>query len=239
MAAAASSEEELRDWVHDAVQKVKVVDVHTHLFPAAHGELMHWGIDGLLTYHYLISEFFMVAPADIEHEAFFELPRSEQADLVWEHLFVQRLPISEAQIGVLTTLQLLGLGELARKKDLPAIREWFEAQDPVEHTRKIFDVAGVKYVVMTNIPFDEREASKWLAGPGKLDEPVEQTYDRSLFRTALRIDPLLKGDWGTICKCLKQAGLEESLEGAREYLRKWAAIYKPEYLMASTPADFV
>ncbi len=81
---------------------------------------------------------------------------------------------------------------------------------------------------MTNIPFDAGEASKWLAQPGKLDELKPQTYDRKMFRTALRIDPVLKGDWGAIAACLRLAGLPETLEGARNYLRRWAEIYQPE-----------
>jgi hypothetical protein len=45
----------------DGVQ-VEVVDLHTHLFPPTHGALMLWGIDDLLTYHYLIAEFFQTCP---------------------------------------------------------------------------------------------------------------------------------------------------------------------------------
>ena len=33
--------------VQDAVNSVKVVDVHTHLFPSTHGDLMLFGIDEL------------------------------------------------------------------------------------------------------------------------------------------------------------------------------------------------
>eukprot|EP00438_Fugacium_kawagutii_P003232 Skav228675 [mRNA] locus=scaffold3331:3514:6876:+ [translate_table: standard] len=60
----------------------------------------------------------------------------------------------------------------------------------------------------------------------------------SRFRTALRIDNYLKGDWQSISAALRKEGLEESLEGAKGYLRKWADIYKPEYMMASTPHDW-
>jgi len=49
---------------------------------------------------------------------------------------------------------------------------------------------------------------------------------------------VLKGDWGTIASCLKARGLPETLEGARTFLKAWAKVYRPEYLMASTPADF-
>ena len=68
-------------------------------------------------YHYLVSEFFMVAPGEITHKAS-ERSKKEQADLIWEHLFKRRSPISEAQIGVLTTLRALGLQDLAEAGDL-------------------------------------------------------------------------------------------------------------------------
>ena len=45
--------DEVEDWVRKAVANVEVIDVHTHLFPPSHGELMEWGVDALLTYHYL------------------------------------------------------------------------------------------------------------------------------------------------------------------------------------------
>lgn len=41
---------------------MEVVDLHTHLFPPSHGALMLWGVDELLTYHYLIAEYFQTAP---------------------------------------------------------------------------------------------------------------------------------------------------------------------------------
>ena len=102
-------EERLAEVVTQAVADCDVIDLHTHLFPPSHGELLLWGIDELLVYHYLVSEFFMVAPGEITHQAFFERSKKEQADLIWEHLFKRRSPISEAQIGVLTTLRALGL----------------------------------------------------------------------------------------------------------------------------------
>ncbi len=46
----------------NAVIEVSVIDVHTHLFPPSHGDLMLWGIDDLLTYHYLVAELFMIMP---------------------------------------------------------------------------------------------------------------------------------------------------------------------------------
>lgn len=222
--------ESIAEAVRKEVHDVEVIDVHTHLLPASHGNLMLWGIDELLTYHYLVSEYFMVAPADMSHERFFALSKREQATHVWNGLFVNRSPISEACQGVLTTLVRLGLQKLLESRDLEAIRKWFEQQDPEEHCERIFRLARVRYAVMTNIPYVEAEAVHWRADPPKVVT--------KRFRTALRIDTFLKGDWAGICDALKRDGLEQTLEGARAYLRKWANILKAEYMMASTPADW-
>eukprot|EP00667_Euglena_gracilis_P009899 EG_transcript_10078 len=220
--------ENIPAFVSDVVDRLEVIDVHTHLFPPSHGPLMLWGIDELLTYHYLVSEFFMVAPMSITPQSFFSLTKQKQADLVWQHLFVHRLPLSEAQLGVVTTLRLLGLADLVEQRDLAAIRAWFAAQDREAHVERVFTTAKVKYVVMTNVPFDKVEAEQWLKGAAPSPR----------FKAALRIDPLLKGDWGAIAACLRGMGLPDNLEGARDYLRHWARRMAAIYLMASTPADF-
>lgn len=48
----------------------------------------------------------------------------------------------------------------------------------------MMQLSGVKYCVMTNIPFDKEEASHW--------RPHKKEYSNR-FRSALRVDPLLKG----------------------------------------------
>lgn len=241
--------EDLERAVRAFVATIPAIDVHTHLFPQQHGSLLLWAIDEMLTYHYLVSEMFMVAPADLTHEAFFAKPKAQQATLVWQYLFLERTPLSEAQLGVLTTLRRFGLSGFILKKDLVAIRQWFAEQDPLKHTDKVFELANLKYVVMTNVPFDDREASTWVRPEAQIDPSTEafssvedlvpQSFCSSRFKTALRIDPVLKGDWGTIAACLTARGLPETIEGAQIFLKAWAKVYSPEYLMASTPADFL
>ena len=106
-----------------------VRDMHTHLYPPSFGTpvanatgkidaagLMLWGVDELITYHYLIAEVFRVVPATkLPYEQFFKMSKSVQADHIWKHLFVERSPISEACRGVLTTLQKLGLDVSERR----------------------------------------------------------------------------------------------------------------------------
>jgi hypothetical protein len=40
------------------VDATPVTDIHTHLYPPAFGSLLLWGLDDLLTYHYLVAEVF-------------------------------------------------------------------------------------------------------------------------------------------------------------------------------------
>ena len=59
------NESEVREIVTQVVNDTPVIDVHTHLFPQSHGNLLLFGIDELLTYHYLVAEYFMTAPLSI------------------------------------------------------------------------------------------------------------------------------------------------------------------------------
>ena len=45
---------------------------------------------------------------------------------------------------------------------LDALRAWFAAQEPTAYVEKVFDLAGIRYAVMTNIPFSAEEVQHWL-----------------------------------------------------------------------------
>ena len=188
---------------------------------------MLWGIDELLTYHYLVAEYFISAEQDPDD--FFALPKKAQADLIWNALFIERAPLSEACRGIVTTLRTLGLGSALERRDINAMRAWFKAQDPEAYVETVFKAAGLKYVIMTNIPFDPNEARHW---------KEKHVHNKTRFRSALRIDALFLGDWAVVCAALKESGHKETIDGARVYLREWATLMEPEYLMASTPHDY-
>src|SRR5256886_13730930 len=109
--------------VNDALQRQPVVDMHTHLYPPSFGTtlagksgksdpngMLLWGIDELLTYHYLVAEVFRVVPPNkLPYEQFWKMSKRQQADHIWKNLFIERAPISEACRGCLTTIQKLGL----------------------------------------------------------------------------------------------------------------------------------
>ena len=75
-----SGTEELRAQVELVVNSTPVMDVHTHLFPPAFNDLCLWGIDELLTYHYLTAEALRTARAS--YEQFWAMSKTAQADLV-------------------------------------------------------------------------------------------------------------------------------------------------------------
>ena len=48
----------IRQLVSEVVHRTPVYDIHSHVYDPAFGELLLWGIDDLLTYHYLVAEAF-------------------------------------------------------------------------------------------------------------------------------------------------------------------------------------
>jgi hypothetical protein len=186
--------------------------------------------------HYLVAEYFMTAPADVLPEDFFTMNKKCQADLIWKALFVERTPISEACRGVITTLKAFGLSREIEARDLEGIRAFYKTfrdqglQGAESFSEMVFAKAGLQYTIMTNIPFDSNEAQHW--------RPQRKAYPAQ-YRSALRVDPLLAGDKATVEASLSAAGYDKTMQGARQYLLDWCDTMKPEYLMASTPHNFV
>src|SRR5689334_23240791 len=179
MASATASD--VRGMVDRAMARAKITDIHTHLYAPCFGDLLAWGVDELLTYHYLIAEFFR--QSDLPYEAFWAMSKREQADAIWKALFIDSSPLSEATRGVVTVLHELGLD--VGRRNLNEIRKFFAKQSREEYIDVVFKKAGLTDCVMTNDPFDDAERPVWLKG-----------YKPDLrFKAALRIDPVLLG-WG-------------------------------------------
>ena len=202
--------EELRAQVQLIVNSTYVTDVHTHIFPPAFKHLCSFGIDELLTYHYLVAETFR--SARIAYDRFWQMSKTEQADIVWQTLFVENSPVSEAARGVIGVLDAFGLD--TRASDLKEAREFFNSRTVAEHIDSVFDLALVSDVVMTNNPLDEAEAQLWRNGVD---------FDRR-FRSSLRLDGLLQR--------------VEDASSTRRLLDEWIRRMNPVYLAASLPAEF-
>jgi hypothetical protein len=221
---------ELRSMVDEIVASTPIIDLHTHLFAPQFGSLNLWGIDELLTYHYLIAEFFR--SSSIQPAAFWDLEKPVQADLIWKMLFVENTPISEAARGVVCVLSALGLDTCAQ--DLTEAREFFASQNSEDYLDRILKIAGVSDVVMTNDPLDEIEIRTWQDGTA-LD---------SRFHAALRIDRIVNG-WEDATGAIRAQGYKvgEEIDArtvleTRGFLDNWIAKMEPVYLAASLPDDF-
>lgn len=216
--------------VEKAIASVAITDVHTHLYDPAFGNLLLWGIDDLLVYHYLVAEAFRYL--DVPYETFWALSKERQSELIWNELFLKHSPISEACRGVLSTLRALELD--VKKRDLPALRRWFAQWNATDYVDRCLELAGVRSVCMTNSPFDPAERAVWERG-GRRDKR---------FMAALRIDPLLT-TWGDAAKTLRQMGYtvsasvtRQTISGVRRFLADWSDKLEARYLMASLSPDF-
>lgn len=220
-----------------------VTDMHTHVFspafgasPSPDGRLL-WGIDELLTYHYLIAEVFRSVPAGVRpYDHYWRMTKAEQADHIWQELFINRSPVSEACRGVITTLRKLGLDP--NDQHLDGYRQWFNEQNPSAFIDKVMQVANVDCMVMTNEVFDEHEHQLWLNEPEKL-------MDDDRFRSVLRID-LFLSDWPAAVERLQGWGydLREDFSGdtvieATRFLNEWIDRMKPVYVAMSLDPSFM
>src|SRR3977135_4466808 len=119
--------------VRDVLAGTPFIDIHTHLFAPAFGSLSLWGIDELLTYHYLEAELFRFSPVTPEH--YWTLNKTQRADLVWKTLFVENTPLSEASRGVIAVLSALKLD--TAPKTLEPLRAFFREQKIADYVPKV------------------------------------------------------------------------------------------------------
>ncbi len=216
--------------VDRAVHSTPVIDMHTHLYDPLLGGLLLWGIDELLVYHYLMAE--AHRHPDLLPENFRGLRKERQAEIIWNALFIEHSPISEACRGVLTALHRLGLD--VKRRDLAAVRDWFSQWNRETYVTRCMELANVESIYMTNSPFDEAERAVWQKGFLRDDR----------FVAALRVDPLLV-DWSNAAARLSEWGYEvgeglsiHTLNEVRRFLADWSLRMEPRYLMVSLPPEF-
>lgn len=224
--------EKLPQQVDKIIDEMPIADIHTHIYSEAFGDLLLWGIDEVLTYHYLVAELFRYRP-DLDYQDYWDMPKLKQAELIWDEIFVKNSPISEAARGVVTILNKLGL-DVGDKK-LSSLRQYFSSVSTGEYIDKVFELANIKYAIMTNDPFDEKEQQVWNNG-GQND---------SRFKAVLRIDGILN-DLGQYRKKINEQGFKISNDGLsgsditaiKDFFKAWIEKIKPVYIAASLPPDF-
>ena len=222
---------DVRAAVTAAVHAQPVTDIHTHLFSPEFGELLLWGVDELVTYHYLIAE--TRRSSDVGYDTYWAMSQREQADLIWQTLFLDNSPVSEACRGVVTTLNAYGFDLSTR--DLDSYRDALRDVRVEDHIDRVFELANVESVVMTNDPFDPVEQPVWLA---------DRTGDPR-FMAALRIDPLLNSYAEVGRPTLAALGYAaddglsaKGLAEIRRFLDDWITRMHPQYMAVSLPPEF-
>jgi hypothetical protein len=205
------------DQIQSAVEEILTttpfIDIHTHLFAPAFGSLGLWGIDELLTYHYLEAELFRSSSISPEH--YWELPKRKQADEIWRTLFVENSPISEATRGVIAVLDAFDLP--TDGSDLEEARSFFRSQRIESHVLNVLQMAGLSSVLMTNDPLHPEEQRVWMNGLNSSPE----------FKAVLRLDRILWG-WAEHWQRLAEQGYSVDAEASgrsasevRRFLADW------------------
>lgn len=220
----------IRAAVDSELSAIPFIDLHTHLFMPSLGPVGLWGIDELVTYHYLEAELFRSNP--VTPDQYFALGKREKADLMWKTLFVENAPVSEATRGVIAVLSAFGLP--TSSDNLTEAREFFASRTLAAHIRDVFRLAGISEAVMTNDPLDPDEAPMWEANPER----------DSQFHAVLRLDRILN-KWAQHWEVLKSKGYDVAADGSgktasevRRFVAKWAEIMDPVYMAVSLPDSF-
>jgi hypothetical protein len=217
--------------VQDVLEATKIIDIHTHLFAPSFGKLGLWGIDELLTYHYLEAEFFR--SSHTTPDQYFALSKTQQADAIWRTLFIENTPISESTRGVVAVLKSFGLPTDAA--NLAEARAFFHSQSLDQHIARVFEMAGITTVVMTNDPLDPNEAPFWLNG----------AREHPQFRAALRLDKVLR-QWNANWQALAAQGYKVDSQASgkspaevRRFLVACCERMRPLYMAVSLPDTFL
>jgi hypothetical protein len=222
--------ERIESSVEEVLATTPFIDIHTHLYPPSFGKIGLWGIDELLTYHYLEAEFFRFS--EVTPEQYWELSKRERTDAIWRTLFVENTPISEARRGVIAVLQAFDLP--TDSADLSEARAFFSSQDIESHIESVLRKAGVSTVVMTNDPLDPEEQKVWMSNP--------ESHPR--YKAVIRLDRIVRY-WSEHWQLLAKQGYDvdeqasgKSIGEVRRFLSDWHKRMNPVYMAVSLPDTF-
>lgn len=223
------SAHEITSAVEQELQAVQFIDIHTHLFKPSLGSLGLWGIDELITYHYLEAELFRSNP--ISPAAYWSLNKQQQADVIWQTLFVDNAPVSEATRGVVAVLSAFGLPTTG--PDLKEARRFFADQTISSHIENVFKLAGISEAVMTNDPLDPAEAPLWSESAPHRQFHAVLRLDRVLNRLADNYQNLQAAGYN-----VDQSLTGKSIAEVRRFLNDWSERMDPVYMACSLPDTF-
>lgn len=200
--------------------KLKIIDFHTHLFPSEFGELCLFGIENILNYHYLHAEYLKLELCT--SSAFFSMSQKERARSIWLELFINRLPFSEATKGIITILTFLGLPV---RNDYTSLEKAFDEIDKTNYILKIFELANISHVVMTNDIFDQKEMDLY------------KKISNKQFYTSIRLDSFFSLKHQTIIFDKKKFNLGDD-SSVEDYINYTTQQLSPLYFALSVDEKF-
>lgn len=157
------------------INNTGISDIHTHLFPMSHKNFFLSGLDDILNYHYLTAEF--LSSSGKSPKKFFLLSKRKKAELVWNYLFLQNSPVSEACRGVIKIMNFLKISNYEDKNYNLVLKKFNSKKNS---TSDILKKLKIKKIVMTNNPFDKDEWSLF----------ENKNWNKNLFKSSIRLDDL-------------------------------------------------
>ena len=224
---------ELKFYVEQSLRTVRVIDMHTHLFPKCFGELFLYDVDDLLTYHYLIGE--ALVASRMPYEKYWTMSKKEQADFIWKTLFIDNIPISESARSILTIFQAENLD--INRKDINYFRNYFKSVNIDYYIDRVFKIVNLDYVVMTNDPFNKYEEDVW----------DNSSINDERFYSSLRLDVLLNepdeafkklNDKGYLIHMESGKLTDSSFVSIKQFLNDQISAKKSLYCAVSLPPTF-
>ena len=198
------------------INSTPIFDLHTHLFPPKHEVYFLLVFKNLLNYHYLIAE--LLTATNIDASVFYSYNDEKKASLIWNELFENRTPVSEACAGVLSILKELNI-EINNKSFLSICDEY---DRKIQSDKNILDLSNVSSLVMTNNPFDLDEWSLF----------NNSDWDKKIYLASLRLDDLILDYEETFKKAKDQISNQEK-STIIAYLEKCYLQSNPVYAAVS------
>lgn len=225
-----SNNDTVREVIAQKLKKTKAVDIHTHLFPPEHGNLLLSGADNLLSYHYLIEEY--LRRVAMSPDEFWKHNITDRAKMIWDTLFLKNTPISESTSGIIEIMYNMGLLE-RKQQTLENLRNTLTDTPDRNYCHKILNKANLSHVVMTNDPFNPEEVAFWNT----------QIKPDKAFIPSIRLDQLFE-QTVTVSRTLKQEGYkipndESNLKKTyEEFIEEWVRKLRPAYMAVSLDDSF-
>ena len=200
------SYDQINYYLERFVFSTQVVDIHTHLYPSKFKKFYKSGLIELLNYHYLVAEY--LSSSRFDPAKFYRLSNFKRARIIWDGLFLKTMPLSTSTMGILKILEKYEIK--INKTSFDDVYNEFSKNNLSE--TDIFNLSGVKEVVMTNNPFEKTE-----------HEIITRNKD-SRYKTSIRLDDLFTD---------KINFFKDKLS-IIDYLEKLIKNYKPVYFAIST-----